>query len=80
MSNYRRAWQPGGTFFLTLVAYERRPVFVSNVARITLRRAIAATRRSRPFDLVAAALLPDPLHLILQLPVGSNCRSAGGTG
>jgi len=31
---------------------------------------IATTRRSRPFDLVAVVLLPDRLHLIVQLPVG----------
>ena len=70
MPNYRRAVQPGGTFFLTLATHRRARLFSDDVMRTHLRRAIADTRRDRPFDLIAAALLPDHLHLILQLPVG----------
>ena len=40
----------------------------TNLARPILRNAIRQTRRKRPFTLIAIALLPDHLHLILQLP------------
>jgi len=70
MPNYRRALQPGGTFFLTIVTHNRRRMFDQPLARAHLRRAIAAARADRPFELVASVLLPDHLHLILTLPVG----------
>lgn len=70
MPNYRRAVRPGGTFFLTVVTHGRRRLFIDDAPRTLLRDAIAQTRRERPFDLIASALLPDHLHLILQLPVG----------
>jgi putative transposase len=70
MPNYRRALQPGGTFFLTLVTHGRRRLFDQSLARSHLRRAIAAARADRPFELVAIVLLPDHLHLILTLPIG----------
>jgi len=70
MPNYRRAIQPGGTFFLTLVTHERRRLFDEELARTHLRHAIAAARGDRPFELVASVLLPDHLHLIVQLPAG----------
>ncbi len=68
MPNYRRAWQPGGTFFLTLATHRRMRWFADAVARRCLHDAIARVRRDFPFSLVAAALLPDHLHLIMELP------------
>ena len=70
MPNYRRAVRPGGTFFLTLVTHERRPMLADDFARQALRRAIGMTRRERAFDLVAAVLLPDHVHLVIELPAG----------
>ena len=68
MPRYRRVIRPGGTFFLTLVSYRRRPIFDDASARRCLRCAIAAARDARPFTLMQLVLLPDHLHLILQLP------------
>lgn len=69
MPNFRRAVQPGGTFFLTLVTHRRARLFDQENARVLLRVAIARTRHERPFDLIASVLLPDHLHLVIQLPV-----------
>ena len=33
MSNYRRYYVPGGTYFFTLVTHERRPLFQHETAR-----------------------------------------------
>jgi len=68
MPEYRRAFQPGGTFFLTLVTHRRARVFDSPVARAVLRESIELARVDRPFELLAVVLLPDHLHLLLTLP------------
>ncbi len=67
MPDYRRAFCPGGTFFLTLVTADRRPLFQNQRARTLLHEAISATARERPFSLLAIVLLWDHLHLMLSL-------------
>ncbi len=68
MPEYRRAFAPGGTFFLTIVTYQRRPLFAEpeNVTR--LHEALAAVQRERPFEILASAMLPDHLHFVWLLP------------
>ncbi len=68
MREYIRMYAPGGTFFLTLVTYERRPILMlgANVQR--LRNAFAATRQEHPFTMLGAVVLPDHMHLLIELP------------
>jgi putative transposase len=68
MSDYRRFLLPGGTYFFTLVAYQRRPRFAqpSDVQR--LRDAVAFVQREQPFRFLAAVILPDHMHFIWTLP------------
>ena len=61
---------PGGTFFFTLVTYERQPFLCQPLARRLLHNAISDCRKTRPFELVASVLLPDHLHMIWVLPEG----------
>ncbi|GAB5443979.1 MAG: transposase [Fuerstiella sp.] len=68
MSDYRRYFVAGGCFFLTLVTYNRRPILVSDPARRFLRESIAMVRRRWAFQIVATVLLPDHIHLLMQLP------------
>ena len=68
MSQYRRSYLPGGTFFLTLVTYKRIPLFSDSENVSRLRVAIARTRTERPFEITAAVVLPDHLHFIWTLP------------
>jgi putative transposase len=72
MSDYRRAFQPGGTFFLTLVTENRTPIFADDGARAMLRNAIERCREFHPFELVAIVLLHDHLHLLMTLPDGDS--------
>jgi len=51
MPEYRRAYVPGGSFFLTLVTYHRTPLFSDPENISHLRRAIAKTRTKRPFEI-----------------------------
>lgn len=67
---YRRAFQPGGSFFFTVVTAHRRPVFASATAVDLLRDAFRAVRQQRPFDIDAIVILPDHLHCIWTLPDG----------
>lgn len=68
MSDYRRAYIAGGSYFFTLVTWRRRRVFAEQHAVDALRAAMREVKRSRPFDLEAIVVLPDHLHCILTLP------------
>jgi putative transposase len=68
MPNYIRAWQPGGTFFFTVVTHKRRPFLTDEQSRHSLRRAMEETRLEYPFRQDAVVLLPDHLHCLWTLP------------
>jgi putative transposase len=68
MSEYRRNYVAGGTFFFTAVTYRRRPILTSEIARDALRQAMREVRGRRPFSVTAIVLLPDHLHTIWTLP------------
>lgn len=72
MGSFVRWYRPGGTYFFTLVAERRMPMFrePANVERF--RAGIARCRSSLPFDVVAGVVLPDHAHLILTLPDGDD--------
>ena len=68
MPNYRRDQTPGGTWFFTVVAFQRRPIFCDEQFRKSLRHSIQKTRQKHPFVIHAWVLLPDHLHCIWSLP------------
>ena len=68
MPEYRRAFVPGGTFFLTLVTHDRRPLFASDATVALLRAAIATVQQDQPFTFDAGVVLPDHTHWIWTLP------------
>lgn len=70
MPNYRRASVPGGSYFFTLVAHNRRPVLTNENIRAALRTAVQAVREEHPFIVEAWVLLPDHLHCLWRLPEG----------
>ena len=72
MSWYRRWREPGGIYFFTVVAYGRRPILVSELARPLLRDALETTGGERPLEILAMVLLPDHLHTLWQLPPGDD--------
>jgi putative transposase len=73
--NYRRFFVPGGTLFLTIATYERSPFFADEINVERLRQAFAQVKRERPFDFVAAVILPDHLHVLWTLPRGDTAYS-----
>jgi len=72
MSNYRRWYVPGGTYFFTAITYCRRPMLCEPVARSSLHEAIAHVRKDWPFDLVAIVLMPNHFHCVWTLPSGDD--------
>ena len=70
MTEYRRALIAGGTFFFTvnLAAREGNDLLVRHIGH--LRHSVREVRRRHPFDIVAAVVLPEHLHMIWRLPPG----------
>jgi putative transposase len=67
MPNYRRVWVSGGTYFFTVNLLERRRTLL--VDRIdALRASFRVVHARRPFQMIAAVVLPDHLHCIWKLP------------
>lgn len=69
MSNYRRVWVPGGTYFFTVNLLQRRRCLLVDHIDL-LRDAFRAAKAARPFHLLAIVVLPDHLHCVWRLPEG----------
>ena len=72
MSDYRRYFVPGGTYFFTLVTQGRAPLFADETARTILGNVMRECFERFPLTVVALVLLPDHLHAIWQLPPGDD--------
>jgi putative transposase len=69
MTNYRRNFVPGGSYFFTVNLFDRRKrLLVEHID--ALRAAFRYARARHPFEIVAAVVLPDHLHAICTLPDG----------
>ncbi|MDO9087695.1 MAG: transposase [Anaerolineaceae bacterium] len=68
MPEYRRLRINAGTYFFTVVTYNRIPLFNRPQCRDILHSAWLDTQRRFPFETKAICLLPDHLHCIWQLP------------
>src|SRR5207247_1617102 len=69
MTNYRRNFVLGGSFFFTVNLAERRSQLLTERVGL-LRAAFLDTRARHPFAIEAIVILPDHLHAIWTLPEG----------
>lgn len=76
MPSFLRLYQPGGSYFFTVVTYDRRPLFRGPRARHILGSVMRAVAREKPFATVAIVLLWDHLHCVWSLPPGDQDFSA----
>lgn len=67
---YRRYYQPGGTYFFTVVTHNRRPLLVKHIDR--LREAFRYGMAKYPFVIDGIVVLLDHLHTIWHLPDGDD--------
>lgn len=76
MPNYRRAYAPGGTFFFTVVTYNRKPIFSDEESREILGEVVRECRRDWAFEMNAIVVLPDHIHAIWTMPRNDSNYSA----
>lgn len=67
MSNYRRHYLPGGTWFFTVNLQNRRSDLLTRHID-TLRMATQCVKRTKPFLINAWVILPEHMHCIWTLP------------
>ena len=70
MPDYRRTWHPGGTYFFTVNALQRRgnDLLVRHIQ--VLREVVRHVRHNHPFAIHGWVVLPDHLHCVIELPPG----------
>ena len=73
MSDYRRVYTKGGTYFFTLVTHQRKPFFNNPQIVKRLRDTIEYTEIEIPFLLKASIVLPDGIHIVKS---DSVCRGS----
>lgn len=65
---YRRNREAGGTYFFTLVTYQRQHLLTIPENIIRLRTAFKREMHKRSFEIEAIVILPDHLHTLWILP------------
>ena len=73
MPRYIRSYTKGATYFFTLVAYDRRPIFCERDFLQAFRESIKQVQQQYPFEIIAWIQLPDHLHCIWKMSTdGTN--------
>jgi putative transposase len=67
VSNYRRNYIDGGTWFFTVNLKDRRSDLLVRQIDL-LRRSIAQVKHRKPFDIHAWVVLPEHMHCLWTLP------------
>jgi len=68
MPDYRRAWHPGGTYFLTVNLLQRQDNDLLTRHINLLRDTVRLVRNRHPFVIHGWVVLPDHLHCVIELP------------
>ena len=68
MSDYRRNFVPGATYFFTVVTQQRQNLFAAAAARKLLGNVMRECFERHPVTTIAAVLLYDHLHTLWELP------------
>ncbi len=66
---YRRLYQTGGSYFITLVTRQRKPLLTQTENIRALRTAVATVKAKHQFTIEAIVVLPDHIHCLLSMPV-----------
>jgi putative transposase len=71
MTDYRRYYVEGGSYFFTVNLEDRkRKLLTENIE--ALREAFNVVKKAHPFRIDAVVILPDHLHTIWTLPTGDD--------
>jgi len=72
MSEYHRLFVKGGTYFFTIVTYNRQPLLCEKPALIRLKAAFRYVMSKHPYRMDGLVIMPDHLHCIWRLPDGDG--------
>ena len=64
---YRRFYQPGGTYFFTLVTFNPMEIFLEDSACDLFTQAISYVRNNHPFQAKAYCICLDHIHMVWSL-------------
>jgi len=63
MSNYKRVFQDGYSYFITIVTQGREPLLIDNIDQ--LRYSFQLSKRNYAYQIDAIIILPDHIHMII---------------
>ncbi len=72
MTDYRRIYTPGATWFFTVNLLKRQHSRLLIEQIDELRTAFRYVKQRHPFHINAAVILPEHLHCLWTLPVGDS--------
>jgi len=63
MSNYKRIFLDGYSYYLTMVTHKRNPILIENIN--LLRQSFADSKKRYDYDINAIVVLPEHIHMII---------------
>ena len=63
MSNYKRIFLDGYSYYLTMVTHERNPILIDNIG--LLRKSFADSKKRYAYTINAIVILPEHIHMII---------------
>jgi len=63
MANYKRIFQDGYSYYLTVVTHKRNPILIDNIQ--LLRESFAVSKQKYNYSIEAIVILPDHMHMII---------------
>ncbi len=70
MPNYKRIFQNGHSYFLTMTTHGRNPILIENIE--LLRKSFWVSKQNYDYEIDAIVVLPDHIHMILTLDNAKN--------
>jgi putative transposase len=70
MSNYKRIFLDGYSYYLTIVTHGRNPILIENVE--LLRESFVVSKRKYAYVIDAIVVLPDHIHMIVTPKVSTD--------
>ncbi|HHD79776.1 MAG TPA: transposase [Epsilonproteobacteria bacterium] len=63
MSNYKRIFMDGYSYFITVVTHKRNPILIQNIA--LLRESFHVSKQKYIYEIEAIVILPDHFHMVI---------------
>lgn len=63
MPNYKRVFEDGYSYYLTVVTHRRNPILIENIT--LLRQSFAVSMQKYSYRIEAIVVLPDHFHMII---------------